>query len=742
MRLIKKIKMHFDYYTIKSVLYDKYFSSFLKIRRYSGYFTKRAIRDVKYELVEQPAAIIIYPDLIEEQTVKFITLNTEDNFGQQLFFRNSKIGKIKHGFQFAETFMSILRTVDLVCRQNSGVNNVQLFDNIGNRILEEHSLLNLKSIESVEFHGNKNVEILDLWFANNYLLRFRINVIATPGSEIAAFKCFQLLGDGTVCLFDDKPVADGSIHFVDVELRNQFSPLILTCVGLDGSMSAMAFIPFPSLARCGAHYGELLAIDMQSGDQYPVIQTLRSYSDCLIKTISDANYDSTPKKIILDATNSTGAERIFEKDTLSWLKNLGLSISLAQTEDAPISDRLRYINKLIENDVSQDKCLDSPHVTLQMLADSIPTLQSVFEHPNQSCKVTYGSFILCGNDDGKPVSVVIPPSAIANESMYEILEQFPLFLQEAKQNSVSSSFRKEKLLSIRYLDLQGWSDEKFYAPVPLDLGLSSSKFLSLQQHAVTIILNGIVDFAILEITLETLCLQQGNNIFNVIIITLAENVMDLERVKSRYNFKEFNFIVSESRMKIDYYLKLAASSVEHGLILFVTDHCLFHNPNSVLGLAELAIDPMVISVSPILVGSFRIGKTTKKGILSSGSVQESRANQPQTHSICPFGLIAKLPPSVWPVAAGNTTVFMVRATDWNEYGSFGFDPTNTHRLTTPFWSNTTASGRIHVVTSKLSISLPDSNELTAMPEVSQEAGAFPLISDSMKTSTQVVMLAS
>lgn len=173
----------------------------------------------------------------------------------------------------------------------------------------------------------------DLWMPRGAVLRLRLDareevpphdcVLHVHGLDAAAGRAFPL-GAWPV-----SSVEDGA--FLDIRLRDAFSPLVFVLTAPDGQRLSMAFLAFPSLVRGGAHYGELCALAPDL--PYPAALERESRRFATRLWGGDRGAPLLHREIRVDLLEATGAEPIFSPDARRWVTGL-LGCAIA-AEKAP-----------------------------------------------------------------------------------------------------------------------------------------------------------------------------------------------------------------------------------------------------------------------------------------------------------------------------------------------------------------------------------------------------------------------
>lgn len=174
------------------------------------------------------------------------------------------------------------------------------------------------------------VEIADVWFVASGALRLRL--AGTGSGQDVSCACFMQGAcgrDGALLPAGCHVLRPGRDSFIDIDLADSFSPLLICVVATDGAILASSLLPFPSLCRGGAHYAELCAAFGDAG----YTEALRSLSRSLLSELLSGGPPFAFRGVQLDLRGATGAERIFAPEVAAWLGRL-FGLAVASRDDA------------------------------------------------------------------------------------------------------------------------------------------------------------------------------------------------------------------------------------------------------------------------------------------------------------------------------------------------------------------------------------------------------------------------
>ncbi|WP_346913540.1 hypothetical protein [uncultured Roseibium sp.] len=169
------------------------------------------------------------------------------------------------------------------------------------------------------FAGKTDVSVLDLWHVSDMHLRLRLEG-AAPGRDPASAPVIRLfqadpLRLDRLSLLAERPILENGPVVLDVPLTNPFLPMLVCVNSASGELQALSLLPFPSLCRGGAHYGELLATCEARSDMDNLADLSGRY---LTARLGQPAPQWTIDRICVQTGNALGSERIFRPDIRLW----------------------------------------------------------------------------------------------------------------------------------------------------------------------------------------------------------------------------------------------------------------------------------------------------------------------------------------------------------------------------------------------------------------------------------------
>jgi len=252
-------------------------------------------------------------------------------------------------------------------------------------------------------HGvGKAIRLVDLWMADDRTLSLRFEGDATTAKSLDAYQCWT---DRSLVNIAADRIVQGSAAIVTVSLMNRFAPVLLVFRGEDGSLDAIDWLPFPSLARGGLHAAERL-IAGHGGDD--LADTATVCDQLVANRLAGLQRPQNCVAILqLDPAIHTGLEPCLDEDLLQWI---GGSLGLGIRQEGEGADTPEFISERIERYSGPLRS----GAQLSIPADSVPTISAlVTPLPDGAAEqtVTGGIGIADWSRHGSVWSVWQPPFA-------------------------------------------------------------------------------------------------------------------------------------------------------------------------------------------------------------------------------------------------------------------------------------------------------------------------------------------
>lgn len=213
----------------------------------------------------------------------------------------------------------------------------------------------------------------DAWFNTPSQLRLRFH--AKSGTRLLFVRSFQHDAEDGLSPCGESALSANGHSIIDVRLHSHYRPLLLVVVDMDGRLADSMLLPFPSLLRGGAHYGEAPAVD----DGASALAAANSLARRLLeKHIAACSTDAAGaiSKVEIDICGANGTEAALAGDLLSWLiKDLGVCVATSKFEnDDPthvaINDGIQALGAPLNP--------RGDGATLHLPANAIPSLSVLF----------------------------------------------------------------------------------------------------------------------------------------------------------------------------------------------------------------------------------------------------------------------------------------------------------------------------------------------------------------------------
>jgi len=506
----------------------------------------------------------------------------------------------------------------------------------------------------------------DAWFINDRDLRARLNAPAGC-TQSFVLSCYQFAPTQQpatprrLLRIAEQVAPRGDLDFYDIATNNPYFPLLFTLSTAEGAMIAETWLPFPSLCRGGAHYGELLS----ASDGKDYLAALRAESHLLTEARLSGAGPPALARIEVDLTDATGAERIFSADLRSWLgqDEVGVTIAPAASARSSAGRAARYLEEAVATPAPVEPSATRPF-TLRLPADAIPSLrvlvarQLPWAHDGEQM---VGAFVVAGTADGAPRWCVMPPAQVDLAALQpKGASSFPILLGSGGAMRAPAAERamppEPLLLALRFCDLSQPGTSRLIAPVapeapgPLLPGVSVNyeSQLSVLHHV-----SGSPTH--LEAFLESLRRQQSPAAPEVILV-LATDRSDHAAIANdllpRYFPETGRIVRAPERADRAERLHAAAATAQGQFLLFVGDDIILHDARTLVTLLTLAHYERAASASCLLIATDP--RQPKRMMIVSGGYAD----------------LAALPPATWPIAANDPRISMVRRDVWRKLSGF------------------------------------------------------------------------
>lgn len=227
--------------------------------------------------------------------------------------------------------------------------------------------------------------ISDIWCPADGTMRIRAGANEQVGSsapKAIVIRAFQAdLSDPTRVRLVGEGVVGSDPSFIDLALGNAFSPVLLAATTPDGVLIELGLLPFPSLARGGAHNGELQALS----ERRNLFEDFCALSDGLLRELFgwDARVDA-PSEVIASVLyrvdDALGTEHIFSAHVREWLLALfGVRVesTTGETDGGTYLASALASQEGIREPLIKRRRERSHGAVLNLPADALPTLSAL-----------------------------------------------------------------------------------------------------------------------------------------------------------------------------------------------------------------------------------------------------------------------------------------------------------------------------------------------------------------------------
>ncbi len=556
-------------------------------------------------------------------------------------------------------------------------------------------------------------DFVDVWFVNERDLRVRLRATNDLLGAQRLLRCYQYdpSGEKGLALLAEARIPLGELEFVDIATYNAFSPLLFVLGTPGEEILSLTLLPFPSLCRGGAHYGELLAVG--AGQAY--LEAMRSLSHSLIEERLHAGPSPLPLRIEVDLTGATGAERIFNTDLRQWLsRSLNVELAPEGRPPAVYEAAATYLEQAVRTQPLTERDA-KPGGVLRIPADALPSLTVLFAgrllgRPAQ----VDGPFVVADAADGAPKWLVSPPAVEPSLATLQPQKRaFPVLASLTSvldPSSVQAASPPGFPLAIRFCDLSAPDPTRLIMPFALEKSgplLPDARCVG--ETRVCVVHHASLTPDHLQAFLESLKFQDGVSGLEIVVYLGEERAEELAAAREllRRHFPDKGSVIPYSGASgYGARLNRAGESARHGLLLLAGGDIILHDPRTITTLAGLAQHDKTASASCMLLGQADTPEKSLVRFQSAGyfPVANPRSDESRTGYLRASVHPARLPPLTWPVAASSSRLLMVRADTWRRLGGFDTSPAQDDG-DLEYGLRTARQGYFHFCTSAVSATL-------------------------------------
>ncbi len=514
----------------------------------------------------------------------------------------------------------------------------------------------------------------DIWFVADGLLRLRLgrsarrdDPLSTSAVVVRAFQA-DLADPNRVSLVGENIVA-GDPSFVDLALENRFAPVLLAVTTTDGALIDVGLLPFPSLARGGAHSGETRL----AGERPNLVEDLAALSDALVRELFGWSGESVPAESIstvrVRLDGALGSEQIFAPALREWLLSvLGLAVVGVggdETAGAPLPLLLSSPQDLNPDLVARSRRREGG-ATLELPADALPTLSVLVSRrigqPEAGHRLV-GSFIVADPATARPrwsVSIpAFPPNLLPLQPAAGP-NGFPFLAASDADDGAAIAGRTDVPVAIRFgaAPAPGSTSQRV-VPGLDDTGsaLRVEPGAELLAKTVAVVLSGAEQETARRVV-EAIGRQRGLQITDLFAFAAGGEASCVEELKASFAGR---FLVLPSSGHLARDLSVAARRASSDLVLVLDGTAIANDPRTLETLAILATQDGVASAGCARFREVRTNARTSSNTVAAGyfPASVSLLSAPQLVFAQP-NVVTALPNATYPVVANDFECTVMR----------------------------------------------------------------------------------
>jgi len=527
-------------------------------------------------------------------------------------------------------------------------------------------------------HAGLGINLLtDVWFAGEALMRIRMDCIKLGGPGVVRAYQYSLTGELACC--GEGALVGTAADMVDVKIDNQMLGLLLIVSDDDATVRHVIFLPFPSLARGGFHYGELACIEGAPG----YVGSLADYSQSLALEFygwpeGPASY--SVGRIAVDLRGATGIEPIFRQDIMGALSVQygAAAYAVGGRQDGAMSDLARRLAGEDTSEMIAER--GAQGATLELPADCLPSLYSLVSRRigTQPSATSYCVVDAASLTPNALVCIPIPSVQMARLHHTDLPAQVPLLTAQAGDGEREDGEPEDGTiaapLAVRFYNPLAWQvdalmpvspDQEFpLAPLAASEGESPDD----PAPSITVIID-LPTGAQLPDQLITSLASQSLATRLEVLLAFAENRPELESLAAAYASFPFagplRHSVSKGATRATR-LNEAASVAQGQYLLFIDPEVLLIDPRTVSALLAIAMQPGVGSAACAIV-------TERDGLepsVHSGGYFPTRMGlcADPLFEVSRLDVARALPAATYPVMANQLKCCMVPSEVWTSLG--------------------------------------------------------------------------
>jgi hypothetical protein len=436
--------------------------------------------------------------------------------------------------------------------------------------------------------------LVDAWYVNAAQLRTRWSCGTFP-MVVRAFQC-EPAGGGT-CLVGEGAVASPT-DFVDLHLRNPYFPILFALADLEGDLSAIGMLSFPSLCRGGTHYPELL---WAAGRRPGFPPDVAAVSDDLTKELIALLRGEAKPAVRQIEVASAGSDQngpLFRRDLRAWLTSV-LSIEILDSSQ-PESGSQDGQSAVLE--ALGARMQRASGGKLALAADTAPTISALVAAqagPDRQPTARPAPLLISRLDPSRPAMVIKVPRA-AGRALDAVGSELPWFVP-----SEGGSAPDFPAAAVRMSQRQELSDAQLLVPLS-----SPALRQDRSRPAITWLIDPDewADVRLLE-AIRTLGLQRGAD-GDVLALVGPSSSARLALARKRFAGEAFAF---KSRSEAVRYVKTPIAG-------YVAGGILVHDAGTADYFTAMLSNDLIATVSCVIVAAEKRAGVVKTVIVDGGAL--------------------------------------------------------------------------------------------------------------------------
>ncbi len=481
------------------------------------------------------------------------------------------------------------------------------------------------------FAGKADVSVLDLWHASDMTLRMRLENGA-PANDPASAPVIRLFQADPfrlerLSLLAERSILESGPVVLDVPLANAFFPVLVCVNSASGELLALSLLPFPSLCRGGAHYGELLAICEARSD-------LDNLADLSCRYLGARLNRPAPQwavnQIRVQTGEALGSERIFQPDIRLWASvcfNLPIVPEGHPAGDAGAGEA-ELVKSLLEwpqsyAPLSTDfraKGSSGADGGLTLAPDCIPSIGIMVAGDGHESPANRPAILAVANAlTAVPAwSLTRSPADPSLKSDARSAGNFPSLdavdAQASKTDGAAPSEAQDALcLAVRFANLSHPDEARLLMPFSPETSLPGAR--SETRPRLSVFISCSDQESALKTALQALFLQDEIEICDV-VLSIPEEDTQARQIAAAVSEMEtpcpLRVLLRPQTSSFGNALNSAAADMSGDQVLVMSDAVVLHDPRTLSLLGGMISEPDVASASCMLIEQVKVDKKVER----------------------------------------------------------------------------------------------------------------------------------